>query len=330
MSLKRFLWIGLLAAACFLGGCVVIWDDPIDEPDEDAAGNSGNPHLDSRLVGDWLTIDENNYGMEMMEITTITASGNMIIGGFLKVDDFWIESWENVGTWRTSVRNDTLYELYEEYGESKIDAIPYTISVNTDTTVTLIICEDDSCHTTIAKKVDAAAVKNRLTGTIYRQDTALFTSPAYTDLMWRLESDQNKILDFDMMFFCNGERYFGEGWHYDDYWLQYYDDYDWYYDPIWYNDGSRLFLILTISGYIEKSVELKYEIKGTGSAARLYIRPLLSDGTPGPEDIWLPAEFDDNGRWFNKSKYGKKASLKRRGAFVPSWMYKRVAVSRVK
>ena len=327
MPLKRFLMVGLLAAACFICGCVIVWDDPIDDPEEDAApDNKPNPHLDGRLLGDWLTISEYNDGMEMIEITTLTSSGNMVIGGFLKVEDFWIESWENVGTWRTSASNDTLYELYVEYGEPGVDTVLYAISGNK---ITLSICAERTCDTTMAEKVDAAAIKSRLTGTIYRQNAALFTSSSYTDLMWRLEGDQNEILDFDMMYFCNGERYFGEGWHYDDDWLQYYDGYDWY-DPIWYTDGPSLFLILAIDGYIEKSVELTYNVKGNGSAARLSTRPLLLDGTAGPEDTWLPAEFDDNGRWVHKSKYGKKASKKRRGAFVSSWMPKRAAHNRAK
>ena len=323
MALKRFLGAGLLAAACFLGGCVIIWDDPIDEPDESdenavTSDTSVKPPVrDSRLVGDWRTIYEDDYGTEI-EITTLTTSGDMIIGGFLKVEDFWIESWENVGTWRTS--NDTLYELYEEYGVVGTDIVKYAISGNR---VTLSLCETRTCDTTIAEKVDAAAVKSSLEGAIYRQDNALFYSKAYTDLMWRLEGDEDEILDFDMMYFCNGERYFGDGWRYDDHWLQYTDGYDWY-DPIWYNNGSSLFLLLTIDSYIEKSVELKYEVKGDGSAARLSIRPILPDGTPGPEDIWLPAEYDDGGDGFYKRRQSKKASKKRKGAFVTSWLPKKV------
>jgi len=313
---------GFLAAACFLGGCVIIWDDPVDEPDDGYTAPDSvvtKPSLDVRLIGDWRTVYKDDDSSRI-EITTLTASGEMIIGGYLKVGGFWIESWESVGAWRAS--NDTLYELYEEYGEAGIDTLPYSIFGNR---VTLSICDKKTCDTTVAEKVDAAAVRNGLAGKIYGQDNALFASSAYTDLMWRLEGEPNEILDFDMMYFCNGERYFGEGWYYDDYYLLYSDGYDWY-DPIWYVDGSALFLILASGGEIEKTAELRYEVTGSGSAARLSVIRIFPDGAPGGEDVWLPAEFGGYGDGsLYKSRRGKKFSQKRRGAFAASWMPKAAA-----
>jgi len=312
-SAVEFFVIVLIITACLFSGC-----EPggiIDEPDLSH---------DSRLVGDWQTIYEDDDGTGI-EITTLTASGDMTDGGFLQVGDYWIESWENIGTWRAS--NDTLFESYVEFGVSGTDTLLYSISGNR---ITLSICDKKSCDTTVAEKVDAAAVRNGL-GTVRNQNAALFTSHAYTDLMWLLESNKNDTLDFDMMYFWNGERYFGDDWYYDGYgWCNgndcgydYYtgylycngDDCEYYEDPVWYTTADRLFLVLTSNGEIGKTVELKYEIAGNGSNARLLISPVLEDGSLGPEDIWLPAEYEDNGWGFYKAKQSKKAARKHKRAF---------------
>lgn len=282
MSSKRFAATGLLAVvfiavACFFGGC-----------------EGGGEGTSASLAGDWQTIYDDDDGMGIV-ITTLTASGNVIDGGFLKVGDYWIESWENVGTWRTS--KDT---LYQEFGAGDIDTVLYTISGNR---VTLRFCTMGVCNTTIAEKVDAADVKSRL-GTVHGQDPALFTSTAYYDLMWYSESDENEILDFDMMYFWNGERYFGD---------------EEYYDQVWYTTGSRLFLIgMDNGGKVEKTVELEYNVINSGSAAKLSIRPILDDGGLGPEDIWLPDECWDCGwDWeLYKSKRGGKKAKKHKGPFA--------------
>jgi hypothetical protein len=332
MSSKRFsapwyLSAVLIAAACFFGGCQIVWEDK-EKPDIDGPGanpqdsvpippDSGikppidtsgtNPPelpdttLDSRLVGDWLTIYEDGDGMEM-DITKLTASGKMIIGGFLKVGDFWIESWEHIGTWRTS--NDTLYgEVVDTvvYGTPPI--WQYTIHGNR---INLRSCGGVSpCEEVVSEKINVDTVRSRL-GTVQRQDPALYTSTVYTDLLWNLEEDEFEYLDFDMMYFLDGERYFG---------------YKVYYDQVWYTTGSRLFLIgMDSFGRVQKNVELEYGAAGAGVNARLSIRPYLEDGSLGPEDIWLPAQYDDSD-WYwqpRMSKQSKKAVKSRKRAFVSS------------
>jgi len=315
----------LTAAVCFFDGCAIVWD-PNDGPDTDSTATvpkdsvptdtSGtnpppgppNPALDGRLVGDWLTIYEDGYD-DSIEITTLTASGKLINGGFLKVGDFWIESWETVGTWRTS--NDTLYEKV-------IDTIawpevpPWSQYVIRDNKVYLRYCADkDSCDEIVSEKVSLAAVRGRL-GKIQRQDTALYTSTVFPDLMWIMEDDF-EFLDFDMMYFYDGERYFG---------------YKEYYSQVWYTTGSRLFLIgMNSLGRVRETVEVEYKVTGSGIDARLYIRPFLEDGSLGPEDIWTPTQYDDSD-WYwqpHLSKLSKKAVKNHKKAFTRSRWLHRVA-----
>lgn len=284
MSLNRFVVAGLVAAACFSGGC------------ENGAEEVDASH-DRRLVGDWRTISDGGSGAEI-EITTLKASGDIAIGGFYTVGDFSIEGWEDIGIWRTS--NDTLYETYEEFGAIYTEAARYAVSGNR---VTRVHCDGRYCDTAVAEKADVAAIRKGL-GTVRGQDPALFKSTVYDDLMWYLDDDDDDyaILDFDLMYFWDGERYFG---------------YDWYDDQVWYTDGSRLFLIgINDDGETKGPVELEYKVAGVGSAARLLIRPVLPDGTLGPEDIWLPTEYDDWGSY--KSKAVKKAAKKRKSAFAPA------------
>jgi len=298
MSLKHFAVAGFAAAACFFGGCVVVEEPPPDTP------------LDSRFMGDWQVVYDDDDGMAI-EITTLKSSGNLIEGGFLRVGDYWIESWLSTGTWRTS--NDTLYEIVD--GE----ALPlrYAFS-NADNRLTLIFCEGRSCEEKIAERIDVAAVKSRMEK-VYGQDLALYASTDFKDLMWRLEEDEYEIIDFDMMYFYDGQRYFGDDWYYDDYDGCYYhgeDVWDEWYDPVWYTIGSRLFLVLTNGIEAEETVELKYEVAGRGSAAKLLIAPVLPGGALLAEDVWLPAEYDDWGWGFYKARQGKKAAKSRKGLFT--------------
>ncbi|GBU22252.1 hypothetical protein R80B4_02158 [Fibrobacteres bacterium R8-0-B4] len=299
MPFKRFAAAWLAAAACFLGGCVAM-----EEPLPDTS-------LDGRFAGTWQTIYDDDDGTAI-EITNLTVSGGLIEGGFLKAGNVWIESWLNTGTWRVS--NDTLFEIVD--GE----ALPlrYTFS-NSGNRLKLVFCERGSCYENIAERVDVAAVRSGL-GTVYGQDSTLQVSEAYTDLMWRLEEDEDEIIDFDIMYFYDGQRYFGDDWYYDDYDGYYYpgeDVWDVWYDPVWYTVGTRLFLVLTNGVETAETVELKYEVAGVGSAARLLIVPVLPNGTLSTEeDVWLPAEFDDWGWGFNKSRQGKKAAKSRKALFT--------------
>ena len=282
MSLKRFAVAGLLvtaltASACFLGGCIE--DENTD------------------IVGDWKTIFDDDDGLGI-EITTISALGDSKMGGFLKVENFWIESWESNGVWRTS--NDTLYKDFGEYG---VDTMLYKISGNR---ITISLCEGGICNeTTVAERVDLKATRNRIlsASTIRYQDPALFTSATYPDLMWYLEDNEDEFFDFDMMYFWDGERYFGKIWY----------DY-----PVWYTAGSRIFLIgMNGGGKVEQTVELEYNLTDD----RLSIRPVLEDGL-GPEDIWLPAHYYDPDWGLYKSKHGKKTAKKRRPAFMSTRPYR--------
>jgi len=332
MPSKRFSLAGysaavLIAAACFFGGCMVVWD-PNDEPEGEDTANippdsvitppdtsvtapppeAPDTTLDGRFVGDWQTIYEDDDGM-LIEITTLTASGKLINGGFFKVGDFWIESWENIGTWRTN--NDTLYE--EVFDTSAYGTPPPWRYAFTGNTVNLRSCAADSCEEVISEKVSLDAVRSRL-GTIQRQDPALYISAAYTDLLWNMENDEFEYLDFDMMYFYDGEYYFG---------------YREYYDQVWYTTGSRLFLI-GMNGYggVQKTVELEYGVTGGGIDARLSIRPVLEDGSLGDEDIWLPAQYDVSD-WYwqpHNSKLGKKAAKSRKRAFASPRRPHKVAV----
>jgi hypothetical protein len=289
---------GLAAAACFFGGCVAV-----EEPLPDTS-------LDSRFWGDWRMVYDDDDGTAI-EITTVKNTGELIEGGFLRVEDYWIESWLNTGTWRVS--NDTLYEIID--GEKL--PLRYIFS-NSGNRLTLIFCEREECYENIAERVDVAAVKSRMER-VYGQDLALYASAGYTDLMWRLKEDEYEIIDFDMMYFYDGQRYFGDDWYYDDYDGCYYhgeDVWDEWYDPVWYTIGSRLFLVLTNGIKAEETVELKYEVTGSGSAARLLLSPALPDGTLLAEDVWLPAEYDDWGWGFYKSRYGKKSAKSRKGLFT--------------
>lgn len=293
MPLKHFAATGLLAAVCFLGGCVILWDDPPDEPDE--PDKPANAVRDSGLIGDWRTVYVNDDGAGI-EITALAPSGGVTYGGFLKAGDFWIESWESIGTWRTS--NDT---LYEELNAGGADTLLYAISGNM---VALRSCNRKTCDTAIAERVDIAGVRSAL-NTVYSQYPALFASAGYTDLIWRLEGGGDEIIDFDMMYFWNGERYFGD---------------DWYYDQVWYTTDSDLFLIgMDSIGEVLKTVKLVYEITWDRMrGARLLIRPALEDGGLGPEDIWLPAECEDC-YWNSpryKSKQGKRIAKKYKKLFA--------------
>ncbi|MDR2591495.1 MAG: hypothetical protein LBC59_01640 [Chitinispirillales bacterium] len=302
MPLKRFAAAWFAVAACFFGGCVVDGPLPDDTPDTS---------IDARFTGTWQTIYDDDDGTGI-EITNLAGTGDLIEGGFLRVGNYWIESWLNTGTWRVS--NDTLFEVIDG------DTLPlrYMFS-NSGNRLTLVFCERGSCYENIADKVDVAAVKSNL-GTVYGQDLALYVSESYTDLMWRLEEDEYETIDFDIMYFYDGQRYFGDDWYYDDYDGCYYhgeDEWDEWYDPVWYTTGSRLFLVLTNGIEAEETVELKYEVIGGGSAAKLLISPVLPDGTLlTEEDTWLPAEYDDWGWGFNKSRYGKKAAKSRKGLFT--------------
>jgi hypothetical protein len=325
VSLKHFAVIALFAAACFFGGCMIEWN-PVDKPNngggtvvppEDSTvtppidTSVTNPpptdtFRDSSLVGDWRVVsDGEGYDAAGIEIYTLTASGDRISGGFFKVGDFWIESWEKTATWHTG--NDTLYEDVIAVDDGPMPPWRYAVSGGR---ATFSFCLGRYCDTTVMERVDVAAVRSRL-GTIQTQDPALFTSTAFIDLMWYSENDEFEIFDFDMMYFWDGERYFGE---------------DYYDDQVWYTAGSRLFLIgMSEDGEVEKTVELEYGITGSGSDAKLSIRPILPDGTPGPADIWLPAECDDWGDWEwlqHKLKQSKRQETRRKGAFASSWLYK--------
>lgn len=296
MSSKRFAVIGLLAsaltaAACFFGGCEEIIEDP----------------RDGRLVGDWRTIYEDDDG-SWIEITSLTNSGYMSDGGFLSVEDFWIEGWENIGTWRTS--NDSLYVEVDSQEDYPVAPSRYTILDGNRISINL--CENDSCRDVVSEKVDADSIRGRLNtlGNIYGQDQALFTSNAYIDLMWRLEGDSDEIIDFDMIDFYYGERYFG---------------YIEYAEQVWYTVGSRLFLIgMNDNGKVRKTVELEYKIEGAGIDARLYIYPVFDEGGLVQGDVWLPTKYDDSELGFYKSKQGRGRAKRRRGrgALASPWLSK--------
>jgi len=315
--LKHFAVIGLLAVVCLFGGCMIIWDDPVypptppdstvtPPPDTSVTNPPPGALRDSNLVGDWRIVSKDGeYDIAGIEIYTLTASGDRINGGFLKVGDFWIEGWEKTATWRTS--NDTLYEDVIAKDDGPMPPWRYKISGDR---ATFSFCIGRFCDTTVMERIDAAAIRSGL-GTIHTQDPALFISTAFIDLMWYSENNENEFFDFDMMYFWDGERYFGD------------DD---YYDQVWYTAGSRLFLIgMDSVGVVKKTEELEYGITGSGSDARLSIRPILPDGTPGAADIWLPAECDD---WVelgwqpHKLKQGKKYEKRRKEAFASSWLYK--------
>jgi hypothetical protein len=344
MPLKRFAAAGfflaaaLVAVVCFFGGCDVNWVNPGNShtPDDTTSGTKPidtlpyeppidtippPPTHDSRLVGDWQAIYDEDDGTAI-EITTLTADGFIIEGGFLKVGDFWIENWELAGTWRTS--NDTLYEeIFDGSGTDVKPPIQYAISGNS---VTLRLCERRICDTMTSKRVVIDDIRSRLSA-IRGQDSALYTNAGYRDLMWRLESNEDEIIDFDMMWFWYGERYFGDEWYSDEEgWFYDYDGRP--YDPVWYTTGSRLFLILMSGGEVETGVELEYGVTGGGSAARLSIRPILADGTLGAEDIWLPADWEEWDGGLYKSKQYKKAAKKRASAFKRGGLGKRLAVVR--
>jgi hypothetical protein len=324
MPLKRFAVAGffgaaaLIAVVCLFGGCDVNGVKPPDPLPIDTIPTPPTVSRDSRLVGDWQVIYEDDAGTAI-EITTLMADGRVIEGGFLKVGDSWIEGWETTGTWHTS--NDTLYEDIIGLDAGEVPPLRYAFSGNR---VTLSYCMVRFCDTTVSERVDVAAIKSRL-GTILSQDLALYTNAGYNDLMWRLEGNEDEIIDFDMMYFWYGGRYFGEDWLCDEDGTRYNDNGQ-EYDQVWYTAGSRLFLIISSDGEAEETVELEYGVTGSGSAARLSIRPVLADGTPGAEDIWLPADWEDAGGWLYKSKHDKKAAKKRNGAFKRGGLGKRLAV----
>jgi hypothetical protein len=333
MSLKRFAaaWLflaaNLIAAICFFGGCDVAVNPKVDVPKDTTGGTPVDtlPYRpdtahDGRLVGDWQTVYDDDDGTAI-EITTLTADGLIIEGGFLKVGNFWIESWDTTGTWYTS--NDTLYEDIIGLDPGETPPLRYAFAGNR---VILNYCLRIFCDTTVSERVDVAAVKSQL-GTILGQDLALYANAGYTDLMWRLESDEDEIIDFDMMYFWYGERYFGYDWHCDeDGWL--YNDKGRYYDQVWYTAGSRLFLIIKDDGGVEETVELEYGVAGSGTAARLFIRPVLADGSEGPQDVWLPADWEDLDLGLYKSKHVQKAAKKRNSVFKRGGLGKRLAVVR--
>jgi len=313
VTLKHFAATGFLAAACFFGGCVFLLDDPNtpvnpsvppDTPDIDTTPVVIKPSRDSGLAGDWRTVYVNDDGSGI-EITSLALSGGVTYGGFLKAGSFWIEGWDNIGTWRTS--NDT---LYEELRAGGTDTLLYSISGNR---VTISFCDRGICgqETVVAEKTDIAAVRSGLNA-VYTQNPALFASAVYNDLMWYLEIDDefDEIIDFDMMYFWYGERYFGD---------------DTYYDQVWYTAGSDLFLIgMDRAGEVQKNVKLWYGIAGDGFDARLSIRPVLEDGGLGLEDVWLPAEcWDCDLYWLPyKSRQNGKPAKKNKKAFAPARPHK--------
>lgn len=303
MTLKHLAATALFAAVfCFFGGCVFLLDDPPDPPDKPDEPDTPavvKPPRDSGLAGDWRTVYVNDDGMGI-EITSLSLSGGVTYGGFLKAGDVWIESWDSIGTWRTS--NDT---LYEELNDGGIDTSLYAISGDK---VTISFCERGICgrKTAVAERTDIADVRSKLNA-VYGQNSALFKSTAFADLMWYLESGEDgedEFIDFDMMYFWYGERYFGD---------------DTYHDQVWYVNDSDLYLIgMDSTGEVHKTVNLRYGIAGDGIDAKLSIRPVLEDGGFGPEDVWLPAEcYDCDLYWLPyKSKQSGRIAKKHKKAFA--------------
>jgi hypothetical protein len=280
MSLKRFAVAGLLAAAfiavvCLSGGC------------EDG-GNPNKPdgnNVDAKLVGDWQLKSFIKDGQETADknsivIYTYKATGEMAIWNFRKAGDFWIEDWKISDRPVAKTSRDTLYMMINFFDIDMAFPGKYTVSGNT---LTLSSCAsdtpDESCVTAVYEKVNFAALKSGL-GTVYSTDTELYISTVYSDLMWYLQQDEDRmLLDFDQSEFYGGEYYFGD---------------DYYTYKIWYTNGSRLFLTgMNLNSEIKKTVELEYKVTGSGNDARLSIRPVLPDGTLGPEDIWIPTGDED-------------------------------------
>jgi hypothetical protein len=322
MLLKRFAMVAPVAAVCFLGACADFGVPAMSQGQQDSSDTVArippdNPFLDGKLVGDW----RDYYGddCEGIDMTKFTADGEMVIGGFLKVGDFWIESWEKIGTWRTD--SGTLYIKDNPMNDSAETAYRYSVSGNT-VNFPGFPCGWTICAS-VLKRDDAAATKERLSrsGEVRGQDPALYVSAnhGYIDMLWRLDGNRSEIIDFDMMWFWDGRRYFGDGWYYDDDYLSggyggYYDDYDRYFDPVWFTvGGSRLYLVLMDYGCeVGETVELAYSVTGSGSDAVLRIG----------DDDWRPAECEDcleGNAGIYKARQNKKAARNRRKVFGRMW-----------
>lgn len=240
------------------------------------------------ITGSWLVYD----GSNIKGYITLEASGKLYEGTFRRVGSYWIHGVEE-GSANWTTARQTLYVASPEW----TDSMRYALSGD-NLTVTSCYAGYDGSGNGTGQVCDAAALKRignltvfaaSLGGNVYENDSRLYMSTVYRDLMWRLSGGNSGAIDFDAICFYYGGRYlngvdieFSEGA----------ENLTAGKAGLWFADGAgNRLTLLTVEydcGYDTDDCEavvsservLSYSVTGSGSGARLTI---------DDEDVWQPA-----------------------------------------
>jgi len=256
-----------------------------------SGGDGNNGNIDSKLVGDWLVVSDNQDA----EFISFSASGEYYSGGWGNLGDFWIEILTMQGQLSTENGNLYAYEVIDgkEYKEL---VGPYTIS---DNTLTL---HDGGTVLTLTK-FNITNHRSSL-GTVYTQDHRLYG-------YWQLSGTSNIQMYF---------AYYGNIRSND--WQRYWGAEDIDEDAVlWYTVGSNLFLLTLgcsefdphylnrcVSIFVTETLELRYNLTGRGESKTLTLRLVNPNGTLGPADVW-----ESGSRNYSLSKSTQSRHLIRTG-----------------
>jgi len=242
----------------------------------DTTGGNNNGGVGGNdLVGDWTAYSgydgktgETHYvddDRSYQVILSFRASGEFEEIEFIKIGNVWVEASAVVWAYRVS---GSRFYIKSSSGE-EIEGKQYHVSGNYFTMESWN--EDDEVEITY-KRVNIAEFRRSL-GTVYTNDTKLFRSASYDYLIWYLQGDPKKYIEFSGIN-VNGNGYdrYGSG-------------------SVYYTHDNNLVLVscyweddedderCTVSG----TYQLTYKITGSGRNMQLSING----------DIWLSAEYND-------------------------------------
>ena len=260
----------------------------------------------SGLAGDWLMEERNN----VKAFYSFKSSNDLVLTGFEKFGDFWIESGFEIGKY--SIKDDSVCVIVED----RESCIQYSVSGNNLSMV------GESCHyyydnenneeveecypdTMTFVRSNVATVRNSLGSNLKTQN------PALTRTEWERESS-NPDCEW-----CGNDRI--------EFWSDFYDSRHVYISEdangaAWYTEGSRLTLVglecaeretvkedddeweRCVSYSVSQTVTLDYELaNGT-------LR-LKADGKDW--DTWTPYSWDDDGGMYKSKAKAKSPKSKR-------------------
>jgi len=147
------------------------------------------------------------------------------------------------------------------------------------------------------KRVGLADLRKGL-GTVYDNDTNLYMSKSYRDLMWYSRGDEDETIDFDAVYFNKRSGRIGDSR-----------------DGVWYTTSGSTLVLLEAAydcGHIDDDcaavvlgrAEFGYSVSPAGLT--------LSGGGLGAGDVWLPAGYDGYG-----SAKQRRGSDRGKRAFSP-------------